>query len=162
MIDVAGTAQAVTALGVSPVLTSMGVYTTSSAAKSTWNMMIEGVWALLEPKIQVYFPTRTEVSTYVVQKLTQSFINHHASNSHIWVGQCSPVPGGSTIITPDSGPVMVPLSAFIAKKSRPVPMPASPTQALGSDMTSDLEIGAPTVEPIEAFSLSPALTYLTM
>ncbi len=124
--------------------------------------MIEGVWALLEPKIQKYFPTRTEISTYVVQKLNEAFIQHHASNAHIWVGLCGPVYGGATPITPDAGPVIVPLSAFITKMSRPVPQPAQPTQALGSDMVSDLEIGAPVPEPVEAFGLSPALPYLAL
>lgn len=162
MLDVAGTAQAVVALGASPVLTSMGVFATSSTAKSTWNMMIEGTWALLQPKIQKYFATRTEISTYVVQKLNEAFIKHHAANAHVWVGLCGPVYGGATPIAPDAGPVPVPLSAFISKRSRPVPMPASPTQALGSDLASDLEIGAPMPELVEAFGLSPALPYLAM
>lgn len=162
MIDVAGTAQAVVVLGASPVLTSMGVIAANSSAKSSWNMMIEGVWALLEPKIQMYFPTRTECGTYVAQKLMEAFASHHASNFHIWAGLCVPVAGGGTVITPDIGPVQVPLTAFLTKMSRPVPTPAQPAQALGSDLASDLEIGAGVPEPIQAFSLSPALPYLTM
>ena len=162
MLDVAGTSQAVVALGASPVLTSMGVSTASSAAKATWNMMIEGTWALLQPKIQKFFPTRTEISTYVVQKINETFIQHHASNAHVWAGICVPVYAGATVATPDAGPIPIPLSTFITKRSRPVPTPASPTQALGSDMASDLEIGAPIPELVEAFGLSPALPYLTM
>lgn len=160
MIDVAGTAQASTVLTTNTVLTSMGVFAETATEKASWAMQIEMAWALLEPKIQMLFPTRQEVGSYVYREIQKAFYKHHEKAQHSQgYGMGSATIPGFTIVEPGDGPVEVPLYTFTSKMSRPVPI-ISPISAADVDMLNDIELGAPQVVPIEVYSASPALVLL--
>lgn len=163
MIDLAGATQACLKAASNPVLTSMGITTASYAQKSTWNMAVQGAYALLFPLIHQHFPSRIETQTFVSEYVQTSFLQHHAQNSHTW--SAIPLGPGATVTMPSfalQGMMTFPVSTPIQKKGRPITPPVDVLSVVGGDDTPPVEIGIPQIEPIMALSISPALPYLTI
>lgn len=157
MIDITGTAMASALLSTDTVLTSMGVVTVNAAEKSSWNTMIEIVWALLEPKIQILFPTRQEMATYTYTELNKAFMKHHETPQHSQgYGIGSATIPGFTILEPGDGPIEIPLQTILSKVGRPTPM-ITPVSSVTGEDSLDFEMGAPQMEPITVYSMSPAI-----
>lgn len=163
MLDIAGTSQTLMFTMSNPTLASQGVNVSLSTMKSSWNVMIEGAWTLIQPYIQQLFPTRLETGNYVTKRLIQLMLDHHERSAHVWVGThhpTKPMYVGYTKVIPDVGPEMVPLFAPITRAGRPIPVPgADITSAVAADML-DIEIGSFSFEPVPAYTLSKVIPYI--
>lgn len=160
MLDVGGAAQTITLLSTNVNLTSMGVVPMNSAVISTQNMMSHGAFALIAPFIQLYWPTKEEVSTYVTQEILKAFLSHDTKVFH---SQALYSMAQTTQLEPGTGPKTVPKTTTLMKKGRPIPLPMSL-----NNLSDEIDIGSyeidgvtTTMETILAWAADVSVPYLT-
>jgi len=78
-MDIAGATKVAKELLLNPEMASSAPFITS---KTDWSTQINGAYNLLFPFIHVDYPVRTEVISYVVQKITDAFKDHNQYNYH--------------------------------------------------------------------------------
>lgn len=161
MFDIVGAANTLPLLSTNTYLTSMGVVPQDAALLSSRNMMAEGAFALLAPKIQTFFPTREEVGIYVFDQISTAFRAHHEIPQHSsGYGIASATITGQTPIVLEGEPIIVPKYISITSVGRPIQTPVDPASASGLSEDSSFDGIALQFEPILVWAASPAVPYI--
>ena len=155
MLNMANVASAATKLTTNTTLLSQGVVSTTSMAKSSWQVMVQGAFSLLFPDIHRMFGTRLEMKTWLTIELNKAFLKHHATNTHIWAAQ--PQAPGYTDISNITIPTFFPQEVFLLRQTQVVAIPV--TVAVSED-APDVNLSVPSFQFVEAWMASPANVYL--
>lgn len=185
-MDPAGAALALSELGENSYLLSLGTDIMGAGEMSTWNMQIEGAYALLWPKIHWDYSTTVELEAYMYEEIeklraqtSESFLKLREEISTAWlehntIPQHAAIGGSNTAIVPgepiifDISPEMtpegpttvlyVPNETGIIKMSRPVQEPSSISDTIAP---IDLELGIMQSELIIVKADSPSIIGLS-